>query len=157
MPLPADAAGVVVGRVNGGDSMAFSFSSPLLDGTLFYIENFDSNSSANINFVGATSVSVLESSPSISYFGAGAGGFLASSNAGYDGEGDVIFSLEGPVSEITLDYQSGDGANGVIYTFAANDWVDPKAVPEPASAVVMAGLFALGGGMVMRRKKQNEK
>ena len=77
--------GLTVGQVNAGDEMHFTFESPLMGGAVLYIENFDSNSAANLTAVGATNVSVLTSSM-VSYASTGAtSGTLTSSNAGYDG------------------------------------------------------------------------
>lgn len=154
-PLGPAALGVTVSNVNGGDSQTFSFSSPLLDGTIMYIENFDSSSVAEIDFVGATSYSLIDASPSITFDNIGPGqGSLMTSNAGYNGEGDAAILLNGPVTEITINYSNGVGANGVFYTFAAPD---AQAVPEPASALIMAGLFGLGGTVICIRKKRGIK
>lgn len=155
------ALGLTTTSVGAGDSQTFTFSSPLLDGTLFYIENFDTNSIANIkaSTTGAIpNVSVLSTS-NVLYVGtsvtAGGGlvsanGVLTSSNATSDGNGDVILVLDGGITELTLDYTNGGGGNGIFYTFA-----EPCAVPEPTSALVMAGLFGIGGVVVhFRRRKQ---
>lgn len=141
--------GLVTSNVNAGDFQEFSFSSPLTNG-LFYVENFDSNSMAMLTATGATSITVVDASSSISYDSTGADtGKLSTSNSGFDGEGDVIFLIEGDVSNIRLDYTGGDGANGILYTFA-NGTACP--VPEPTSLLVMAGLFSLGGFAVYRRR-----
>lgn len=151
MPLGPDAMGLVVSNVNGGDSQTFTFSSPLLDGTVMYIENFDSASGAAITFTGATSNQLIDSSPSIVYGSVPGFALMGSTNFGFDGEGDAAILLNGPVTEIKVDYVHGLGDNGVIYTFAAPD---PVSVPEPTSAFVMAGLFGLGGSLVCLRRKQ---
>jgi len=150
MPLSAADVGLtVLAEVN--TYQTFTFDSPLVDGTLFYIENFDSSSLAEIDVVGGT-LSLVDASPSISLI-AGTGGandFLQSSNAGYNGEGDAVLMLSGGVTAISIGYHQTTGANGVFYTFA-----EPCAVPEPSSAMVMAGLFGLGGLLYVRRRKQS--
>lgn len=152
-PLGPDALGLTVSSVNAGDMQTFTFSSPLLDGTTFYIENFDSSSIADITFVGATGHALVDSSPSISMTTISpSSATLMTSNADFNGEGDAAIELMGPVSEIQISYSSGVGANGVFYTFSAPD---VAAVPEPTSAMVMAGLFGIGGTVVcIRRRRQ---
>lgn len=143
-PLGNDALALTTTSVGAGDVQTFTFSSPLLDGTLMYIENFDTSSIAQLTATGATNVSVV--STSMVSFG---NGWLTSSNATSDGNGDIILAFEGPVTDITLSYTRGGEGNGVFYTFA-----EPHAVPEPTSAVVMAGLFSLGGLFYVRRRKR---
>lgn len=154
MPLAPTALALVTTNVNAGDSQAFSFGTAISDG-LFYIENFDSNSMATITANGATSLSLIDNSASISYSSLGANtGTLVTSNGSFNGEGDAVLQFTGAVTSIQIQYSGGDGANGVMYTFA-----EPcaTAVPEPTSAMVMAGLFGLGGTCVwFRRRKENK-
>lgn len=150
MPLSAADVGLtVLAEVN--TYQTFTFDSPLVDGTLMYIENFDSSSLAEINVVGGT-LTLVDASPSISLIpGTGmTNDFLQSSNPGYNGEGDAVLMLSGDVTAISIGYHETTGANGVFYTFA-----EPCAVPEPTSAMVMAGLFGLGGLVYVRRRKQS--
>lgn len=149
MGLDHSDIGLIASNANGGDVHKFSFSSALTDG-LFYIENFDSNSAAIITVHGATSVTLVDNSASIAYTSTGAGaGQLVTSNPGFNGEGDAALRFTGNVTGIEVAFSSGEGANGIIYTFA-----EPNAVPEPTSLLVMASLFALGGLVCARRKKQ---
>jgi len=142
LPLGHDDLAVVASYVNAGDFQEFLFSTTL-DETLFYIENFDSSSMADITFFGAEAVTLVDASSSISFDSVagddGVVGKLTTSNAGYDGEGDAAFLVVGDISGIRVDYTAGEGANGVFYTFA-----EPCAVPEPTSLLVMAGLFGIG-------------
>lgn len=143
--------GLTVSEVNAGDNMDFTFSSPLANKTVLYIENFDSNSAATITATGATNISVLTNSMVTYNASGGSTGVLSSMNAGYDGNGDIALVLEGAVTSVSLDYTGGDGANGVFYAFA-----EPasQAVPEPTSVLVMASLFGLGGlGYYFRRRR----
>gem|GEM_PF-2623738 len=151
-PLNDSVLALTVAQNNSGDTITFSFGSALQDGTLLYIENFDSNSAATINAAGATNIAVLSTSM-VNYVATnGSMGTLASTNSGYDGNGDIALVLDGGVTSVTLDYTGGDGANGVFYAFAAPE---PQAIPEPTSMLVMAGLFGLGGALsYYRRKKQ---
>jgi len=150
MPLDHADTGVVASYVNAGDFQEFLFSSAL-DETFFYIENFDSSSIADITIVGATEIALVDASSSISFTSSigddGVGGTLATSNTGYDGEGDAVLHIKGDVSSIRLDYTSGEGANGVFYTFA-----EPCAVPEPTSIFVFATLISIAGIIGFRRR-----
>ena len=143
MPLDHADTGVVASYVNAGDFQEFLFSSALNE-TFFYIENFDSSSIADITIVGASEVALVDASSSISFTSTigddGVGGTLATSNPGYDGEGDAVLHIKGEVSSIRIDYTSGEGANGVFYTFA-----EPCAVPEPTSIFVFATLISIAG------------
>ncbi len=153
LPLSPSAVGLtVLAEVN--TFQTFTFDSPLVDGTLFYIENFDSSSLAEINVVGGT-LALVDASPSISLIpGTGTtNDFLQSSNAGFNGEGDAVLQLSGDVTAISIGYHESVGANGVFYTFA--EPAVSQAVPEPSSAMVMAGLFGLGGLIYVRRRKQS--
>lgn len=149
MPLGDDALGLVVSSVNAGDWQNFSFSSPLLDGTVMYIENFDSSSIALMTFSGATGTTLVDASQSIAYGGIGEYGLMVTSNSGFDGEGDAAIRLDGDVTEVNILYARGEGANGVMYSFAAPE---ANAVPEPTMAAVMAGLFGFGAVFYWRRK-----
>lgn len=143
MPLDHADLGVVASYVNAGDFQEFLFSSDLNE-TFFYIENFDSSSIADITIVGATEAALVDASSSISFTSSigedGVEGRLSTSNSGYDGEGDAVLHIKGEVSAIRLDYISGEGANGVFYTFA-----EPCPIPEPTSVLVFAGLFGVVG------------
>ncbi len=136
-PLSADAEGLVVSDANPGDTHTFVFTQPIPD-LLFYVENFDSNSSATITAEGTGSFSLLEGSPSISYSATSdRSGVLSTSNSTFNGEGDLVLSLQGSVESISLDFSSGDGQNGVFYTFAI--------APEPSGiALLLLGTVLLG-------------
>jgi len=142
-PLSAAAEGLVVSDANPGDTHTFVFTQPMPD-LLFYIENFDSNSSATVTTEGAGTVSLLEGSPSISFSAtSNQSGVLSTSNTTFNGEGDVILSLRGDVESISLDFSSGDGSNGVFYTFAV--------APEPSGLImILAGTVLLG---TLRRRR----
>lgn len=123
--------------VNGGDAQQFEFDFPWSDG-LFYIENFDSGSIATIMVSGGASIDLLSGSTSITYVPISASmGTLRTSNEGFNGEGDAVFQLSGPVESISVDYQRGLQANGVFYMFADAQNV----VPEPTSLLIW-GMFA---------------
>lgn len=151
MPLTAADVGLtVLAQVN--TYQTFTFDSPLVGGTLMYIENFDSNSLAELNVVGGTAT-LVDASPSIGFAaGAAANGndLLSTTNGSFNGEGDAVLMLSGGVTAVSIGYLQSDGANGVFYTFA-----EPCAVPEPTSAMVMAGLFGIGGLIYVRRRKQS--
>lgn len=150
--------GLIASNVNGGDYQEFTFSSALTDG-LFYIENFDSDSMAMITATGATSIQLIDMSPSI-VFEATAPDManLSTTNSGFNGEGDATFLIEGDVTSIRVDYKAGEGANGIFYNFATGTASEkPQPIPEPTSMLVMAGLFGLGGfAAVYRRHKAQQ-
>ena len=151
LTLDSSAMALTASYVNGGDSQAFGFSAPLSEG-LFYIDNFESSSSAEIIAHGATSLTLIDASSSISFTSLGANsGQLVTSNAGYDGEGDAVLQFSGDVTSIQVIYDGGEGANGIMYTFAEPG---TEAVPEPTSALVVAGLFGIGGICGWRRRKK---
>ena len=157
-PLGNSAIALVVSNVNAGDMQTFSFSSPLVDGTLFYIENFDSSSIAKVTVNGATSNTLFDASASIGFGSVVPGDIaLVTTNSGYNGEGDLAIELTGPVTDIQVEYFGGEGANGIMYTFAAPEQMtnptDPHAVPEPSSLAIIAGLFGLGGFTYWRKRK----
>jgi len=123
--------------VNGGDSQRFEFEDAWSDG-LFYVENFDSSSLPTIKVTGGASIDLLSGSASITYVPISASlGTLRTANQTFNGEGDALFQLTGPVESIDVDYQRGLQANGVFYTFANGQSV----VPEPASLLIW-GMFA---------------
>ena len=141
-PLSIDTRAMTATNVNAGDSHEFAFASAIESPSL-YIENFDSNSIATITAFGSDSISLLSGSPSISFAADSATtGILQTSNPTFNGEGDAIIFLEGPVTGVRLDYSGGDGANGVFYGFAL---VDTAAVPEPAGdlMLILAGVSLL--------------
>lgn len=135
MALPMTSMSVSALDANSGDSHAFIFSEALTS-VMLYIENFDSNSSAEISLQGTGTLSLLSESPSISFeTTSDSTGILTSSNALSDGEGDLVLALAGEIQSIAVDYVAGDGANGVFYTLA---------VPEPAGFAPFAiGLVIL--------------
>ena len=148
--------GLITSNVNGGDYQEFTFSSPLADG-LFFIENFDSDSMAMITATGATSIKMIDMSPSIVFEAVGPNmANLSTTNSGFNGEGDAAFLIEGDVTSIRVDYKAGEGANGIFYNFANGTPTEkPQPIPEPTSILVMAGLFGFGGLLaVYRRRKQ---
>ena len=162
MALSHDDQGVIANYVNAGDYQEFTFSSALTDG-LFYVENFDSSSMAMLTATGATDITLVDQSDSISYSSTGdSSGKLSSSNASFNGEGDAVFLLSGDVTSVRLDFTAGEGNNGMIYTFAKGMMDDPSAVPpqgepsavpEPTSILVMGMLFGLGGLFAIRKRK----
>lgn len=152
-PLDDSVLALTVSDTNMGDAIDFSFSSALENGTILYIENFDSNSAATITATGATGISVLSKSMVDYVASNGSMGTLTSTNMGFDGNGDIALVLEGAVTSVSLDYSGGDGANGVFYGFATPD---AQAVPEPTSMLVMAGLFGLGGALAYYRRKNKK-
>lgn len=134
--LSVDAEALVVSDANPGDTHTFIFTQTVPD-LLLYVENFDSNSLATVTAEGTGSLSLLEGSASISFAAtSGRSGILSTSNVDSDGEGDLIISLEGPLDSVSFDFTSGDGQNGVFYTFAV-------AIPEPG------GLGSLGLGSIL--------
>ena len=132
---------IVAAEVNANDFQQFVFDTAF-SGYL-YIENFDSSSVANVTATGATSLSLLTASSSVTYASTSAStGTLSSANSGFDGEGDAILFFEGPTTSVRLDYTGGEQDNGVMYTFALN-----VNNPEPAShwMMLVAGLGVLAG------------
>ena len=149
MGLSHDDMGLVTSYVNGGDSQEFTFSSPLTDG-FFFLENFDSGSKAMMTVTGATSITVLDKSKNFSYEVVGENMVnLSTSNTGYDGEGDAKFLLGGDVTAVSIDFKAGEGANGILYTFAKQ--MEPNPVPEPTSLVGL--IFGLVAVAAVRRKQ----
>jgi hypothetical protein len=124
--LPENGLFLGTGYVNAGDTQQFFFDQPVSN-LCFFIENFDSNSAASITTDGV--VSVIAASSSISFNSTSV--TLNTSNASFDGEGDVILSLSSPTTFIQFDYSDGIDANGVFYGFAIDNQV--AAVPEPSS------------------------
>ena len=144
-----EALGLRTRMVNGEDAQRFDFDSPWSDG-LFYIENFDSGSIATIMVSGGASIDLLSGSASITYVPIGASlGTLRTSNEGFNGEGDAVFQLTGPVESISIEYSRGLQANGIFYTFAGGQSV----VPEPASLLIWGMFAALGVTMRWRWSK----
>ena len=142
--LPMGSEALIALSVNAGDWQQFNFAGEITT-LLVYIENFDASSMANVMATGATSMSLLSGSPSISYAATNAtSGVLSSSNASPNGEGDAILAITGPISALRLDYTGGTGGNAVLYGFA---------VPEPASIAVWAVLLSVVGVVAVRRRK----
>ncbi len=146
--MSMDTRAIIAVNVNDGDWHEFEFAAPI-DSPSLYIENFDSNSIATITATGSDSISLLSGSPSISFEPSSSTvGLLQTSNPTFNGEGDAIIFLEGPVTGVRIDYSGGDGANGVFYGFGL---VDTSFVPEPSgyAAMFFAGIAAL----LMRRRR----
>ena len=153
LELNAADLALVAADVNGGDHQEFSFNQPF-EGYL-YIENFDSSAVASVTATGATSLSLLTGSASISYTATGAdSGNLMTSNPTFDGEGDVVLALEGPVTSVRLDYTAGEEANGVFYTFAQNSPATAVVTPEPTT-VFLALLATLSVAVFRRNRCRN--
>lgn len=142
LPLPSGSESIAVSPVNAGSFQAFAFSSPLTD-SLLYIENFDFASVASITTSGATTVTLLASSPSISFSPSGTGGVLRTSNFTGSGEGDLVLRLEGPVTAVRLDYSQGLLDNAIFYTFVTTPQPS-EVIPEPGTCALLAtGLLPL--------------
>lgn len=152
LPLNAADLAIVASDVNVGDFQEFMFAQPL-DGFL-YIENFDSSSIANITAAGATNLSILTGSSSISYNPTAANaGTLTTSNPTFDGEGDAVLAFTGPVTSIRLDYLSGEEANGVFYTFA-RELPTSVSTPEPSS-MALTLIATLGVASLIRKRRRS--
>lgn len=137
-PLSKDILSLVASDVNGGDVQRFAFGEPMEE-VLLYIENFDSNSIATVVAFGADDVQLVASSESIDFDPLTKNaGRLSTDNPTFNGEGDAILLFAGGVTGVTLDYERGDGANGVFYGFV----LDAVSVPEPTAAS-MFGFVAL--------------
>lgn len=147
--LDPDVLSLTTTNVNAGDYQQFDFNAPWSNG-YFYIENFDASSAAKVTVTGGGDAELVAQSASISYTSTMPGmGILSSSNTGYNGEGDLVLKLNGPVTSIRLDYTSGEGANGVFYGFATG----PAAgvIPEPTSLLVWFSLLGLVFAVNRRR------
>lgn len=132
--LPTNALFLGTSTVNGGDSQAFFFNSPVSD-LSFYVENFDSSSIANVTT--DANLSLVAASSSISFTSTGAStATLSTSNTSFDGEGDAILKLSGPASFVQFDFLNGYGANGIFYGFAQTT-ANVTAVPEPSSMLYL--------------------
>ena len=139
-PLSPDALSLVASEVNGGDVQRFAFGEPIDEG-LLYIENFDSNSIATIVAFGADDLQLVASSPSIDFDPLTKNaGRLSTDNPTFNGEGDAIIFFGGGVTGITIDFERGDGANGVFYGFVVED---AQSVPEPSAGSMLAILGLL--------------
>lgn len=148
-PLDASVESIALIPVNSGADHDFAFSTPL-SYVRFYIENFDSSSDAVVTAVGATSISMVAASPSMSYtMITPSSGRLLTSNGGFNGEGDAILDILGSVQSVRLQYSNGIQDNGIAYTFATT------AVPEPSSLTSAAlGLVGLAGYAGWRRRRR---
>lgn len=137
IPAPDGIEMLGVGDANEGDTHTFVFTEPMTD-VMMFIENFDSSSGATISFEGSElgGISLMSGSPSMTFEAIDTtSGMLETSNATSDGEGDAILKFTGDIRSISFDYASGDGSNGVFYTFA---------VPEPSAALpLIIGLLLL--------------
>lgn len=139
--LDLSALALTTSYVNGGDAQRFDFDAPWAGG-YFYIENFDSSSSAKITVTGGATLEILAGSQSISFASINDSmGEMTSSNAGFNGEGDAVFRLNGPVTSVTVDYSAGEQANGIFYGFASD--TPMGTIPEPASFVVWGCLIGI--------------
>ena len=97
---------------------------------------------------GGASIDLLSGSTSITYVPISASmGTLITSNEGFNGEGDAVFQLTGPVDSVEIDFQRGLQANGIFYIFAGGE----GAIPEPASLLIWGGMFAALALTVRRR------
>jgi hypothetical protein len=140
--LPVGTPTVSTADVNAGDTQTFEFMQPISD-VLLYIENFDSNSVAQITLASTGNLALVSASPSISFESVSPLiGTLRTSNSTSNGEGDAVLRLTGDVDFVTIDYTSGDGSNGVFYTFA---------VPEPSSGMLIGCLAVAAMLCVWRR------
>lgn len=150
-PLGYDVVGLTVdAEVNTYHT--FTFDTPL-DGALFYIEDLDTGAVAEINFFGMGVGTLLESSPSISVMG----NMVTTTNGSQDGEGELLYRLDGGVTGISIGYHELNAPTDVNFTFAKyseDAGPAPAAVPEPGSAAVMAGLFGLGALIYWRRRNK---
>lgn len=147
-PLPSDALSLVASNVNEGDVQRFSFGEPI-DEVLLYIENFDSNSTATIVAFGADDLQLVASSPSIDFDPLTKNaGRLSTDNPTFNGEGDAILLFAGGVTGITVDYERGDGANGVFYGFVLEEALS---VPEPSAGSMFAILAFVP--LVLRKRR----
>ena len=117
---------------------------------MLYIENLDSSSIARVTATGATSLSMVTASESVSFVPTGEGeGVLVSLNSTFNGEGDVVLSFEGEVDSIRLDFIRGEQANGVTYTVTQTV---AQAIPEPATGIML--LMAGWGFLGFRRRRR---
>ena len=148
--IPSDALFLAAGDVNAGDTQTFVFDQPVND-ILFYVENFDSNSAANI--VSDGNIALVSATADITFTPAtSTSATLATTNAGFDGVGDAILQFSGPTSYIQFDFTNGIGANGVFYGFAGNqNSINVTPVPEPSAFMALA-LCGVGIAYVRRRK-----
>ncbi|MFN7738171.1 MAG: PEP-CTERM sorting domain-containing protein [Pirellula sp.] len=147
-PLSASTESIGVEGAAGGNQF-FQFSSPLSN-LRFYVDNFDSGSSATITAIGADQILLIGHSQSISYAPLTAStGNLISSNFSFDGEGDAILELTGAITSFRLQYYSGTLGNFVGYTFTTN------AVPEPGSLSILFFGTAAFGLLRHRRRTQS--
>ena len=151
--LEPSALGLTTSYVNGGDAQSFDFDAPWAGG-YFYIENFDSSSLAKITVTGGATLEMLAGSESISFASiSDSMGELSTTNAGFNGEGDAVFRLDGPVTSVLVDYSQGEQANGIFYGFASD--TPMGAIPEPASIGVWGCL--IGILVVAKRRFQGRK
>ncbi len=143
-PLAQNTELLGVANANTGDSHTFVFTEPQHN-LMMYIENFDSSSEAAITVEGMDlgGVELYAGSPSISLEAMGMStATLRTANETSDGEGDAILMFMGAVRSVSLDYLSGNGANGVFYTLA---------VPEPTASKL--GLLGLAVALAFRRRR----
>lgn len=145
-PLP-ESAESIGGEGAAGGNQFFQFSRPI-SYLRFYVDNFDSGAAATITANGATLISLIGNSPSMSYTPLTAStGNLVTSNFSFNGEGDAILELTGSITSFRLQYYSGTLGNFVGYTFATN------AVPEPGALGFLATTVAIGMTRLRRRSR----
>ncbi len=149
MPLDPTVNSLVTADVNGGDIQDFLFAVPMDEG-LLYIENFDSGSIATITASGAQFLELAAASPSVSFSSTGMdSGRLISANESYNGEGDAVLAFAGSVTNVRINYENGEGANGVFYAFAMES---VQSVPEASTA--MYAIIALVFMTTRRRHRR---
>lgn len=135
--------------VEAGSDHIFDFSSPF-NILRFYVDNFDSNSEAVITAAGATSISLVSASPSMSFTpSTGSTGVLDTTNTSFNGEGQAVLEITGNIQSVRMQYTSGHGDNGISYTFSAQD--AGAAVPEPSAMFLFVPALALVA--VLRQKR----
>lgn len=135
--------------VEAGSDHIFSFSSPFTK-VRFYVDNFDSNSEATITAAGATAITLVTASSSMSFTPlTGSTGLLDTTNTSFNGEGQAILEITGDVQSVRMQYSSGHGANGISYTFSAQDTA--SVVPEPSAALLFVP--AVGLVALLRRRR----
>lgn len=152
LPLAENSLFVTADNVNAGDFQLFRFAEAV-ENLMFYVENFDTGSVANIH--SDAEISVLVAGDGMSYASTAANsGTLSTSNTTSNGVGDVILQLSGPTTYISFDYTAGGEANGIFYGFAQT--VAPTAataVPEPSSFLF---LLITGSGLAyLHRRRKN--
>lgn len=155
-PLPIGSEALGVNGVEGGESMQFDFTAGLTS-VLVYIENLDGGLVADVVATGATAMNFISGSSSIEYeMTSATTGVLTTNNGTFNGEGEALIEILGPVSSLSFDFTAG-AFNAVFYGFATEGGdppVEPPAVPEPASLAIWTALLGLGAVIVQRRRRK---